>query len=219
MEIDAKKIPQTVKHAMSIISNEGFTVRIVGGAVRDLIRNNPVNDWDLATDAEPQDVIAIFNQHNIEVAEVGIQHGTVMALMPRCQIEITTLRIDKKTNGRHAVVEFTKSWRVDAKRRDFTINAMSMDASGKITDYFGGIEDLKANKVVFVGDPDKRIKEDYIRLLRFFRFRHLLNDFSDYEDIENSIIDNRHGLDDISGERIWSEMKKMFSVLTQLKLL
>ena len=147
-------------------------VRAVGGAVRDTLSGNAVSDIDLATRHAPQDVIARLDSIGIKTIPTGIAHGTVTAVLPSGHVEITTLRRDVATDGRHATIAFTGDWREDAARRDFTINALYADlASGKVFDYFGGIDDLRAGVVRFIGAPLDRIAEDHLRILRFFRFQ------------------------------------------------
>ena len=145
--------------------------RFVGGAVRDTLLNLPVADVDLATRHTPDAVIALLKVAGIRVVPTGLAHGTVTALTEGGPVEVTTLRRDVATDGRHAVVAFTDDWQVDASRRDFTMNALYADpATGAVADYFGGIPDLQAGRVRFIGDPLVRIAEDHLRILRFFRF-------------------------------------------------
>jgi poly(A) polymerase len=151
-------------------SDEGL-VRLVGGAVRDGLAGQPVTDIDLATALSPTEVIARLEAAKIKVIPTGLTHGTVTAVLSSGSIEITTLRRDVATDGRHAVVAFTDDWQEDAARRDFTINALSADPfSGAVFDYFGGAGDLAQGRVAFIGDPLGRIAEDHLRIMRFFRF-------------------------------------------------
>jgi poly(A) polymerase len=145
--------------------------RLVGGAVRDTLVGQAVKDIDLATRLTPQEVIVRLEKAHIKVIPTGIAHGTVTAVLSSGPVEVTTLRRDVSTDGRRAIVAFTDDWKDDAARRDFTINALYADpVSGKIFDYFGGLDDLKAGIVRFIGDPLQRIAEDHLRILRFFRF-------------------------------------------------
>ena len=144
--------------------------RVVGGAVRDTLAGLPVADIDVASPLQPEEVLRRLEKAGVRCVPTGLSHGTVTAVTTRGPIEITTLRHDVETDGRHAVVAFTADWQADAARRDFTINAMSMRSDGAVFDYFGGIADLRARRVRFVGDPAARITEDYLRVLRFFRF-------------------------------------------------
>lgn len=144
--------------------------RIVGGAVRDYLSGTTPYDIDLATPLLPNEVLHRLTKAGIRTMTAGIKHGTVMAIIDKTPYEITTLRTDTKTDGRHAEVSFTTSYEQDAKRRDFTVNALYMDKNGTIYDYVGGKEDLKNNLVRFIGDADTRVQEDYLRILRYFRF-------------------------------------------------
>ncbi len=148
----------------------GPRVRFVGGCVRDALFGVVPNDLDLAGPARPEATMATLEAVGFKAIATGLAHGTVTAIVRGRRFEITTLRCDVATDGRHATVAFTDDWRLDAARRDFTINAMSMDASGSVFDYFGGREDLAAGRVRFVGDAATRIAEDYLRVLRLFRF-------------------------------------------------
>jgi poly(A) polymerase len=151
-------------------ADDGLT-RYVGGAVRDDLLDLPVSDVDLATRLEPQEVIARLEKARIKAVPTGIDHGTVTAVSDGHAYEVTTLRRDVATDGRRATVAFTSDWEEDAARRDFTINALSADPeSGEVFDYFGGLDDLVARHVRFIGDPLKRIAEDHLRILRYFRF-------------------------------------------------
>jgi hypothetical protein len=177
------------------------------------------DDIDMATDALPEQVMETFRKvyykdSFVKVVPTGLSHGTVTLVIDGFPVEVTTLRVDKKTDGRHADVEFTSSWRDDAARRDFTINAMSMDIDGTVYDYFDGAQDLKDKVVKFVGDPDTRIKEDYLRILRYFRFssRIGVGSFSiEGKPDLKACFNNLDGLETISGERIWKELMKTFS--------
>lgn len=144
--------------------------RIVGGAVRDTLRNIPVNDIDIATELAPHDVLNRLTQAGIKTMTAGIEHGTIMAIVNHKPYEITTLRTDVQTDGRHATVSFTNSYEQDAKRRDFTVNALYMDKNGVIYDYTNGQNDLKKHYVRFIGSATERVQEDYLRILRYFRF-------------------------------------------------
>lgn len=148
----------------------GYDSRFVGGCVRDFVLGLKPSDIDIATVAKPSEVISIFDKSNIKIIPTGIQHGTVMVILGSSNYEITTLRKDIKCYGRQADVLFTKSFEEDSKRRDFTFNALYMDVFGRIYDFHNGINDLENKKVRFIGDPALRIKEDYLRILRYYRF-------------------------------------------------
>lgn len=144
--------------------------RAVGGAVRDVLLGRAAGDIDLATPLSPENVMAVLSQHRIKAVPTGLLHGTITAVVERVGYEITTLRRDVETFGRHARVEYTDDWQADAARRDFTMNALYVDAEGNLYDYFGGAEDARAGRVRFIGDARQRIQEDVLRVLRFFRF-------------------------------------------------
>jgi poly(A) polymerase len=165
-------LPQwaTMDATRDVLAALGGEARFVGGCVRDALRGELPNDLDLATPLVPDAVMAKLAAAGLKAVPTGIAHGTVTAVARGRTFEITTLRRDVETDGRHATVAFTDDWRLDAARRDFTINAMSMSADGSVHDYFGGREDLGAGRVRFVGDAATRIREDVLRALRFFRF-------------------------------------------------
>lgn len=152
------------------LSAGGVEARFVGGCVRDGLLGRPVSDVDLATPAPPEEVMRLLAEAGIDVVPIGLKHGTVMAVASGAPFEITTLRRDVETDGRHAVVEYTNDWVADAARRDLTINALSCAPDGTLYDPFGGAEDLKRGRIRFVGRAEERIREDVLRLLRFFRF-------------------------------------------------
>lgn len=145
--------------------------RLVGGCVRDLLAGRAVHDIDLAVTCPPEETMRILAEHHIKTIPTGLEHGTVTAVINHHPYELTTLRRDVETDGRHAVVAWTHNWREDAQRRDFTINALSLDRDGQLYDYFGGQEDLEEGRVRFVGKAQQRIEEDALRALRFFRFQ------------------------------------------------
>lgn len=200
--------PQVHK-IISAINAEGGEIRFVGGCVRDYLCGLEVNDVDLATNLQPLIVVCILQNAGIKVIPTGIAHGTVTAVVDDEKFEITTLRVDKETDGRHAKVEFTDSWYLDAARRDFTINAMSLDAKGNLYDYFGGVEDLAAGRVRFIGRPEDRINEDYLRILRYFRFYAKYGRAPLVPVDLNAIKKLAHNIPSLSVERIWVEMSKM----------
>lgn len=155
---------------LDALTRDGAEVRFVGGCVRDAIANRPVGDVDIATTAPPEEVVRLLEDAGIKAVPTGIEHGTVTAVTGGRHFEITTLRVDVETYGRHARVNFTSDWLADARRRDFTINALSATADGDVYDPFGGIDDLAHGRVRFIGHARDRIEEDYLRILRFFRF-------------------------------------------------
>jgi len=185
--------------------------RLVGGCVRDILAGVAFSDIDLATPDAPDAVAAALVAAGLRAIPTGIAHGTVTALAEGQCFEITTLRRDVETDGRHAVVAFTDDWREDAARRDFTINAMSMTPDGEVFDYFGGIADLRAGRVRFVGDAATRIAEDYLRILRFFRFFARYATFPPDQDAVDAIAAGVGGLAMLSAERVWSELKRILA--------
>lgn len=192
----------------------GYQIRVVGGAVRDALQKLPCKDIDLCTDADPNEMMELAEKFSLHVVPTGLQHGTVTFVINGEPFEVTTLRVDVETDGRHAQVEYTRSFTKDAFRRDLTINAMSMDMNGNVYDYFCGREDLRKNRVRFVGEARDRVREDYLRVLRWFRFAARMKQFPEYRTIESELrlfgeADTLNGLANISGERIWSELKKI----------
>ena len=188
-------------------------VRFVGGCVRNLITGREIKDVDLATHLKPDKVLTALELRQIKTIPTGLTHGTVAASLNGQILEITTLRKDIETDGRHARVAFSQNWTEDAQRRDFTVNALYMDRLGRIHDPLGsGIADLKQGHVRFIGDSRQRILEDYLRILRFFRFS---SDFSDGFDADGvqACQDLAEGIRTLSGERIWSEWKRILGSL------
>jgi len=176
MKPDLQRLPQPwmaegpAARVMRALTAEGDEARFVGGCVRDALVGRNIRDIDIATPLSPQRVTDLLHKADLKAVPTGIEHGTITAVADKTGVEVTTLRLDVETDGRRAKVAFTDDWQADAARRDLTINALSADASGKVHDYFGGLTDLAAGCVRFVGDPRQRIIEDYLRLLRFFRF-------------------------------------------------
>jgi poly(A) polymerase/tRNA nucleotidyltransferase (CCA-adding enzyme) len=186
--------------------------RLVGGAVRDAIAGRPVADVDLAVPRPPEAVIAVLDKAGLKHAPTGLQHGTVTAISGGRGFEITTLRTDQRTDGRHAEVVWTEDWQQDAARRDFTINAMSMTPGGAVYDYFGGLDDLAAGRVRFVGEARQRIAEDYLRVLRFFRFQARYGAAEPDLATAEALRDAVPKLSLLSAERVWSELKRILAV-------
>jgi tRNA nucleotidyltransferase (CCA-adding enzyme) len=194
-----------------VFKNNKHEMRIVGGAVRDIALGKSPKDIDFATDATPDEMMKILDRAGIRHKPTGLEHGTITAILDNEPFEITTLRADTETDGRHAKVEFVKSWEEDAKRRDLTYNAMSMDIEGNVYDYFGGMDDLQDKVSKFVGDAEERITEDYLRILRYFRFQGRLSKPTWDGDTLEAITKHAKGLSGISAERIWAEMGKVLS--------
>jgi poly(A) polymerase len=164
------QLPQH-RYLLSLLAQAGGEGRFVGGAVRDSLLGKIPSDFDIATTLLPEQVLKHLTQEHVKVIPTGIHHGTVTAVLDHHPYEITTLRQDLETDGRHAVVGYTTSWETDASRRDFTMNALFLDGEGNLSDFFGGVEDLRQGVVRFIGDPSQRIQEDHLRILRFFRFQ------------------------------------------------
>uniref|UniRef100_A0A8D8ZH62 CCA tRNA nucleotidyltransferase 1, mitochondrial n=2 Tax=Cacopsylla melanoneura TaxID=428564 RepID=A0A8D8ZH62_9HEMI len=204
-----------LKSLAAIFTKHGYELRIAGGAVRDMLMGKKPHDIDFATNATPDQMKAMFAQERVRTFnEKGEKHGTVCARVgDKENFEITTLRIDVATDGRHAEVQFTEDWKVDANRRDLTVNSMFLGLDGTLYDYFNGYEDLKNGVCAFVGDPESRIQEDYLRILRYFRFfaRICKDPHSHKEQVLDAIKRNLNGLTNISGERIWTELSKILS--------
>ncbi|HEY5237832.1 MAG TPA: CCA tRNA nucleotidyltransferase [Rhizomicrobium sp.] len=187
----------------------GGNARFVGGAVRNALLGQPVIDIDIATPLVPEDVIERLKKAGLGAVPTGIDHGTITAVSNGKPFEVTTLRRDVTTDGRHATVAFTTDWKEDASRRDFTMNALYASADGELFDYFGGIEDLKAGRVRFVGDAAQRIREDYLRILRLFRFHAWYgNGDIDSEGLHAAAAE-KAGLAQLSGERVQKEMLRL----------
>lgn len=187
--------------------------RYVGGAVRDTLLGLAVKDIDIATPLEPDEVIRRLKAHAITVVPTGIAHGTVTAVLAGSPVEITTLRHDVSTDGRRATVAFAQEWREDAARRDFTINALYADPeSGEISDYFGGLDDLVARRIRFIGDARQRIREDHLRILRYFRFQARFGSHPPDAESEASCSELSATLKGLSRERIGMELMNLLGL-------
>ena len=182
----------------------------VGGCVRKFLANEDIDDIDIASIFTPEELKERFKDSGFKIIETGIEHGSVIVILNSSKFEITTLRQDIKTDGRHAEVSFTDNWKDDSSRRDFTINAIYMDRKGKIYDPQNGREDLKNKQVKFIGKPSSRIEEDYLRIIRFIRFSiYYNNKQSDPKIIEATKL-NLRGLKNLSKERTLNEFYKIF---------
>ncbi len=199
---------QTLLALLSVGAEEA---RVAGGAVRNALMDEPIADIDVATTREPQDVVALLMGEGHRAIGTGIDHGTVTAIIDGKAFEVTTLRQDVETDGRHAVVRYGRDWIADAERRDFTMNALYMDADGTIFDPLGGREDVASRTVRFIGEPSDRIREDYLRILRFFRFFAWYGTFRPDADGLRACTHLKEGLDDLSVERIWMELSKLLA--------
>lgn len=209
VDITNLAIPELVFLRELFVSN-GFDLRFVGGCVRDTLLGIVPNDVDLHTDANPQEQVSIYRAAGVYYIETGLQHGTLTVLLNDKTYEITSLRQDTETDGRHATVVYTRDWQTDCQRRDFTINAMSIGFDGDLMDPFNGQHDLQNGLVAFVGDPAQRIKEDYLRILRWFRFRGRFGMSMSYS-ARRAVEELASGLANISRERVWSEVSKIIS--------
>jgi len=198
--------PSTVA-VLGALQAEGAEARVVGGAVRNALMGLPVKDVDVATTALPQDVMRLAAKAGLQAVPTGIEHGTVTVVADHVPVEVTTLRRDVETFGRHARVTFTQNWTEDARRRDLTINALYCAPDGTVHDPLGGYPDLVVRRVRFIGEARARIREDYLRILRFFRF-FAAYDSAPQPDADGlaAAIAERGGLEQLSGERIRAEL-------------
>ena len=198
--------------------NETSEIRYVGGCVRKILNDEKTDDIDLATNLTPDQVKQCLDKNQIKFFETGIEHGTITAVIDDQNFEITTLRKDVKTDGRHAVVEYTTNWKEDSLRRDFSINSIYSDLDGNLYDPNSGHKDLNVGIIKFIGDPETRIKEDYLRIIRYLRF------YTEYSKIDHEINiikiikKNIEGLGKISKERQFNELKKILKLDNFLKL-
>lgn len=200
-----------LKRIFALLKADGGEVRIVGGAVRNALMDLPVVDVDLATTLTPDVVVARAKAAGIKAVPTGIEHGTVTLVIDGEGFEVTTLRRDVETNGRHAQVAFGTDWQTDAERRDLTINALYADEKGEIIDLIDGLPDIETGTVRFIGDAAMRISEDYLRILRFFRFfAHYGSGRPDADGLRASAR-AKDKLGTLSAERVWSELKKLLS--------
>jgi poly(A) polymerase len=210
--------PQT-QAVFAALSEGGFSARFVGGCVRDTLLGRAIRDIDIATDAVPDDILRCLRNANLRAIPTGIDHGTVTAIAGGTSFEITTLRRDVETDGRHAKVQFTDDWEGDAARRDLTINAMSLEMDGTLHDPFGGKADLAAGRIRFVGDSRDRITEDVLRLLRYFRFHaHFGRPPPDQEALD-ACRALAPQLPTLSGERVRAELLKLLEAPNPLPAL
>ncbi|WP_442894934.1 CCA tRNA nucleotidyltransferase [Bartonella sp. CB178] len=210
---------QCIQALLRVLSLDGEEARVVGGAVRNQLLGQPISDIDIATTCLPQQVMARAEEAGFKAIPTGIAFGTVTVVAESCSYEVTTLRSDIETDGRYAKVAFGRDWKKDAERRDFTINALYCDASGRLYDTVGGLNDILSRTVRFIGVAEKRISEDYLRILRFFRF------FAWYgagrPDVQGlkACVRLKHGLQKLSSERVWGEVKKLLSASDPIRAL
>src|SRR5262245_62517289 len=207
---DAWLTTGALSRLLAVLDRDGEEARVVGGAVRNALIGMRIAEVGVATTAVPEEVVKRVAAAGFKPVPTGIEHGTVTVVIDKQPFEVTTLRKDVETYGRHAKVEFGRDWKADAERRDFTINALSATRDGTVDDYTGGLDDLARRRVRFIGDPARRIAEDYLRILRFFRF-HAAYGTSDHPDRAGLVacIEGRNGLDQLSRERVRMEVMKL----------
>ena len=195
------------------LTDGGFQAYFVGGCVRNALLGQPVSDLDISTDARPEQTLKRAKQAGLKAIPTGIDHGTITVVADGIPFEITTFRRDVDTDGRHAVVDFADTMDEDARRRDFTMNALYAAPNGEVFDPVNGLPDLRAGHLRFIGDADQRIREDYLRILRFFRFSAWYGDPSLGIDADGlaACAENLDGLAQLSAERVGSEMRKLLS--------
>jgi poly(A) polymerase len=198
-----------VAEILALLNDGGEEARVVGGAVRNALLGLPHGDIDIATTALPGEVKRRAEAAGIKCVPTGIEHGTVMLVRDGASFEVTTQREDVETYGRKAKVAFGRDWKRDAERRDFTMNALSVDAAGAVHDYVGGLDDLPHRRVRFIGDPERRIAEDYLRILRFFRIHAQYGEGAPDHDGLVACIRARDGLATLSAERVRAELLKL----------
>ncbi len=198
--------------------NSESEIRYVGGCIRKILNKEKVDDIDLSTNLEPKLVCEALKKENINFYETGIEHGTITAVIDEYKFEITTLREDISTDGRHAKVKFSKNWKEDASRRDFTINSIYADRDGNLFDPYNGKNDLENGLIKFIGDADKRIKEDYLRILRYLRFFQSYSKHPHDQDTLKKLKVNIHGISKLSKDRLFGELIKFIKleILEQL---
>ena len=196
---------------LQVLDRDGEEARVVGGAVRNALLSAPIHEIDVATTAVPEEVVRRVEAAGFKAVPTGIAHGTVTVVIDKHPFEVTTLRQDVETYGRHAKVAFGRDWKTDAERRDFTMNALSATRDGTIYDYVGGLADIAARRVRFIGDAHKRIAEDYLRILRFFRFHAAYGEGHPDAEGLHACIAGRDGLDQLSRERVRMELIKLLA--------
>jgi poly(A) polymerase len=200
-----------LKRAMALLNADGGEGCIAGGAVRNSLMGIPIADVDLATTLKPEEVIERAKAAGIKAIPTGIEHGTVTLVIGGRPFEVTTLRRDVTTDGRRAEVAFTDDWQEDASRRDLTINGLYADAKGEVIDLVDGLADIETRTVRFIGDAETRIREDYLRILRYFRFFAFYGSGRPDAAALRAMAREKDGLNRLSAERVWSELKKLLS--------
>ena len=206
-----KKLKFVFKTLQEGFAKDVIVARFVGGCVRKHLTNDTIDDIDIATILSSEDIKERFSNTDFKVIDTGIKHGTVTLISGQLKLELTTLRKDIRTDGRHAEVEYINDWQLDSERRDFTINAIYLDIHGKIFDPQMGTVDLKNNNVKFIGDPQKRIEEDFLRIIRFVRFKIMYNGKVE-PNTNQAVKHNLNGIKKISKERILTELFKILDL-------
>ena len=209
LDMDKIITDKAILKLFDVVENHGGVLRFVGGAVRDALAGFKGFDLDLATDMSPDELVEACEENNIKTIPIGIKYGTVGVVINNQVLEVTSLRRDIETDGRHTKVEFTTDWNEDASRRDLTINAVYADQKGNVFDYYNGIQDLEKGIVRFIGNPNQRIQEDYLRILRFFRFYSIFGKGEIDAKALKACRDNEAGLKKVSIERIRDEYFKI----------
>lgn len=200
-----------LQRLLAALAQGGEEARVAGGAVRNTLMGQPVADVDIATTCLPEEIMRRAEAEGFKPVPTGIEHGTITVVAGGKPYEITTLRADVETDGRRAKVSFGRDWKLDAERRDFTINALYADADGSIVDLVGGIADIEARRLRFIGDAEARIREDYLRILRFFRFFAWYGEGRPDAEGLKACVRLKEGLAQLSAERVWAELKKLLS--------
>ncbi|EYS92573.1 hypothetical protein X471_00063 [Bartonella bacilliformis str. Heidi Mejia] len=202
---------KNIQTLLRILSLGDEEARVVGGAVRNQLLGQPISDIDIATTCLPQQVIKRVEEAGFKAVPTGIDFGTVTVVSESCSYEVTTLRSDVETDGRYAKVAFGRDWKKDAERRDFTINALYCDATGQLYDLVGGLSDIASRTIRFIGVAEQRICEDYLRILRFFRFFAWYGAGRPDAQGLKACVALKHGLHKLSSERVWEEIKKLLA--------
>ena len=214
------KEKKSITAIFSAIENYSETseIRYVGGCIRKILNNELLDDIDFAVNLKPNECIDALKKNSIKYYKTGVEHGTITAIIEDNKFEITSLRKDITTDGRHAKVSFSKDWLEDASRRDFTINSIYADIDGNLYDPFNGKKDIETGKIQFIGDIEKRIKEDYLRILRYIRFFLSYSKLEHNNDVKKIVKQNINGLTNISSQRLLDEFKKIINSSGFLKL-
>ncbi|RCW83180.1 CCA tRNA nucleotidyltransferase [Phyllobacterium bourgognense] len=202
---------ESLQKLLAVLAADGEAARVVGGAPRNTLLGEKVSDIDIATTCLPEETMQRAINAGLKAVPTGIDHGTITVIAHGRPFEVTTLRADVETDGRHAEVAYGRDWQVDANRRDFTMNALYVEADGTVVDLVGGLADVESRTLRFIGDPEQRIREDYLRILRFFRFFAWYGKGRPESEGLKACARLKDGLTRLSAERIWSELKRLLS--------